>query len=380
MIQKKLLTRKLRPIAAKNKAQIVLESSRTVWDFSSNDYLGLIESPQLKKVAKAMIDQHGLGSGASRLLSGDYDIFHQLEARIAELQQKESGLVFNSGYQANLGIISTLLGKGDAVFADKAIHASIIDGIKLSGAKLFRFHHNDVNHLEDLLKKNRADYKSALIVTESVFSMDGDLAPIKELVALKQAHNTLLMVDEAHAIGVFGPKGAGLVSQTEQNQNIDLIVGTFGKACGGFGAWLACSKELKDYLINFCRSFIYTTALPPAVIAWNLASLDLIAKDPARSAYLLQLAQKTRHTLAKQGFKTRGESQIIPIIIGSQEKTNVIASDLQEAGYRVLPINPPTVPKGESRLRLTLSYHHPEKVIEEFLVVLAQIAKKHATI
>lgn len=361
------LTRRLRPIASRKKASIIVGSGKELWDFSSNDYLGFTDAQELKKAAISVIQEHGIGSGASRLLSGDYSIFHYLEEKIASLQNKKAGLIFNAGYQANLGIISTLFGRGDVIFADKLIHASIIDGIKLSGAKLFRYSHNDLEHLEKLLKNNRQKFKEALIVTEAVFSMDGDKAPVKALSIIKQKHNCLLMVDEAHSIGIFGENGAGLVEEEQAFDNVDLIFGTFGKALGSFGAWLATSSEIKNYLINYCRSFIYTTALPPAIVASNIESLNLLQKEPNRRKDLLNKAQLAREKLANNGYETPSQSQIIPIVLGTKEKADRVAINLQEKGFRILAINPPTVPEGGSRIRLTLSYNHPDSVIEELI-------------
>ncbi|MCP4652188.1 MAG: 8-amino-7-oxononanoate synthase [Candidatus Omnitrophica bacterium] len=336
-------------------------------DLSCNDYLGLANHPTLKEAAKKAIDTLGTGAGASRLLSGDLEIHHQLEKEIAFLKAKESALVFNSGYQANVGIINALCSGGDVVFFDKLAHASIIDGILLSNVKYFRFHHNDCKHLEFLLNKQRKNFKNAFIVTETVFSMDGDTAALKELVELKKRYNCKIMVDEAHATGVFGKNGAGLTEEKGLNHEIDFIMGTFSKALGSFGAYFACSENVKKFLVNMCRSFIYSTALPPSVIAANLSSLQLIKDEPFRRQMLLSNADKFRNTLKEKGFSVRGSSQIVPLIVGESEKAVKLANALRENGWWVLPIRPPTVPAKEARLRFSLSYSHTPKILEKLI-------------
>ncbi|MDD5585321.1 MAG: 8-amino-7-oxononanoate synthase, partial [Candidatus Omnitrophica bacterium] len=283
------LLRTLRPSLCRKDGCITIDGKSYV-DFCSNDYLGLSCHPKLKKASKKSIDALGTGTCASRLLSGDLEIHHTLEEATAAFKGKESALVFNSGYQANIGIISALYKEGDVVFSDKLNHASIIDGILLSGAKLIRFFHNDAGHLATLLKKERGKYKEALIITESIFSMEGDAAPLKELAALKEKYNCALMVDEAHATGIFGKHGAGMVEEQGVTEGVDYLMGTFGKALGSFGAYLACSKKIKDFLINTCRSFIYSTSLPAAVIAANLAALEVIHDEPLRRKRLLEHA------------------------------------------------------------------------------------------
>jgi 8-amino-7-oxononanoate synthase len=293
-----------------------------------------------------------------------------LEEKIARLKGKEAALWFNSGYQANVGLFKALLKAGDAIFADKLSHASLIDGAQLSEAVLFRFHHNNLNHLEMLLKKYRAKYRQAIIVTESIFSMDGDRAPLKELTALKEKHHCLLMVDEAHATGIFGKNGAGVVEEENLSGEVDLIMGTFSKALGSFGAYVAADKTMIQYLVNTCRSFIYSTALPPAVAAANLAALKLLKTEPARRHILLKNAKFFRAQLIKAGFKTKGDSQIIPLIIGDNQKTMALSHKLKKAGYWVLPIRPPSVPPGEARLRFSLSYCHAQNSLEKLIKTL----------
>ena len=273
------LLRELRPISARREGRVRV-GAREYLDLSSNDYLGLAGHPRMAQAAKEALDEFGAGACASRLMGGDLDIFHRLEERVAKFKSTESALVFNSGYQANVGIFSALLGREDAAFCDRASHASILDGVRLSGARLFRFRHNDPAHLESLLKKERARFKDALIATETIFSMDGDRAPLRELVELKERHGCRMLADEAHATGVFGATGSGVVEADGLAGRIELVLGTFSKALGSFGAYLATSQPIVDYLVNTCRSFIYSTALPPAVVACNLVSLGLVAEEP----------------------------------------------------------------------------------------------------
>ena len=292
-------------------------------------------------------------------MSGDLKIHHELEEKTARFKGKESVLIFNTGYQANVGIISALYRSTDAVFCDRLSHASILDGISLSGARLFRFQHNDINHLESLLKKSAGKFENRLIVTESIFSMDGDKAPLKELVELKEKFGCKIMADEAHATGIFGANGSGLVAEENLTDRVDLIMGTFSKALGSFGAYIACSKKIKDYLINTCRSFIYSTALPPCVIAANIAALEIVAKEPFRRETLLENAAYFRSRL-----KSKGQSQIVPLIVGDAETAVSLSDSLRQKGYYCLAIRPPTVPEGQSRLRFSLTYHHSKEVLD----------------
>lgn len=351
------LLRRLRPISRRKSGRVSFGNKEYI-DFSSNDYLGLSGHPKLIEAAKKAMGEFGTSSSASRLLTGDLDIHHRLEEEIARFKNKESALVFNSGYQLNVGIFSSLYTKDDAVFSDKLNHASILDGILLSGAKIFRFLHNDVDHLESILKRERQKFKKALIVTETIFSMDGDKPPLKELVGLKEKYDCQIMVDEAHATGIFGKNGSGVVEEEALTDRVDLIMGTFSKALGSFGAYLAASKEIKEFLINRCRSFIYSTSLPPAVAAANLASLGVIKDEPHRRQELLKRAHVFRRELKNAGLDVRGSYQIVPIVIGENIKTQKLAEIFQGKGYWVLPIRPPTVPPKEARLRFSLSFHH----------------------
>jgi 8-amino-7-oxononanoate synthase len=363
------LLRTLRPISLRRDGKIYLKGREYI-DFSSNDYLGLSGHPKLIEVSKKALDDFGTASSASRLMSGDLQLHHQLEDKIAKFKNKEAGLVFNSGYQANAGIISALFRKGDVIFSDRLVHASIIDGIILSQAKFFRFRHNDMGHLETLLKKERAKFNQALIITESIFSMDGDKAPLRELMQLKERHNCQIFVDEAHATGIFGRNGSGVVEEYGLEEKIDFIMGTFSKALAGFGAYLAASKKIVDYLINTCRSFIFSTALPPSIVSCNLAGIDLVRQEPWRRIKLLEQAQYFRDRLRKMGFKTKGGSQIVPVILGDNLRAIKTADLLQENGFWVLPIREPTVPKDEARLRFSVTTYHNKEILDKAIDVL----------
>jgi 8-amino-7-oxononanoate synthase len=360
------LLRALHPASARKNGKITINGQEYL-DFSSNDYLGLSGHPKIIAAAKSALDEFGASSSASRLLSGSLQLHSLLEQKVARFKNKEAALVFNSGYQANVGIISAILGESDAVFSDRLVHASIIDGIDLSHANLFRFRHNDTGHLKELLDKKRSSFKKALIVTESIFSMDGDKAPLKKLVELKDKYNCLLFVDEAHATGIFGKNGSGLVEEEGLSDKTDLIMGTFSKALGSFGAYLAASGEVVEYLINTCRSFIYSTSLPPAVIAANIASLKVVEEEPRRRIELLNCARAFRLQLQGKGFEVKGESQIVPVVIGEAGKAVELSQRLKDSGFWVMPVRPPTVPEGSSRLRFSLSYSHSAESLNKLI-------------
>jgi 8-amino-7-oxononanoate synthase len=364
--------RELQPVETREQGNIFRQQTRLV-DFSSNDYLGLSRHPRLVRAARQALKKHGVGAGASRLLSGNYQLHHELEKAVAVFKRKESALVFNTGYQANLGIIQAFAEKEDVIFSDAFCHASQIDGVILSRAAKFPFRHNDIEHLTELLKKERHKFDRALILTESVFSMDGDLAPLRELTDLKERYNCLLMVDEAHATGVFGNEGRGRVDALNLNDRIDLVMGTFSKALGGFGAYLACSRNVTDYLINRARSFIYSTALPPAIIAANLAALDVLKEEPWRGPKLLARAEKFRQAVSKAGWSVKGESQIVPVMVGESKNALALAKELRSKGFYVLPIRPPSVPEGTARFRFSLCYNHAQKDLNALAVALKEL-------
>jgi 8-amino-7-oxononanoate synthase len=360
--ERRQLLRRLVPSSGRAPA-LAVRDGREYVDFSSNDYLGLSSHPALVAAAREALDRYGVGSGASRLMSGDLAIHHELEDSVAVFKGSEAALVFNSGYQANTGIIPALFGRRDAVFADQLCHASQLDGALLSRAKLLRFRHNDPDHLERMLVKHRGAFERTLVMTESVFSMDGDLAPIAMLLAACRRHRCLLMVDEAHATGVFGPQGRGCVEASDLAGQVDLVMGTFSKALGGFGAYLAASRTVIDYLVNTARSFIYSTALPPPVIAADLAALRLCLSGETRGEELLRRAAAFRRALRGKGWTVGGESQIVPVVVGESALAVSLSKSLAGQGFLALPVRPPTVPEGSARLRFSLTAAHTDRQI-----------------
>ncbi|MHB9037696.1 MAG: 8-amino-7-oxononanoate synthase [Armatimonadota bacterium] len=351
--------RKLPALDSRCPGAVVHHGTKYV-DFSSNDYLGLSNHPKIVEAARQALETYGVGTGASRLMSGDLQLHHALEEETASFKGKESALVFNSGYQANTGIIPAFVGRNDAVFADRLCHASQLDGVAISKARLIRFQHNDMEHLAGLLERERSKFERALILTESVFGMDGDLAPLSAMVELKDHYNCILMVDEAHATGVFGHQGRGLVDAQGLSDHVELIMGTFSKALGGFGAYLAASRTVCDYLVNSARSFIYSTSLPAAIIAADLAAIEVCKAEPDRGRVLLERAEKFRKTIAGIGWSVAGASQIVPVMVGGSIEAVQFADELLRRNLRALPIRPPTVPDGTARLRLSLCYEHTD--------------------
>jgi glycine C-acetyltransferase len=357
--ERRQLLRRLRPVEARRPG-IVVREGREYVDFSSNDYLGLSSHPALAAAALEAMERYGTGAGASRLMSGSLAIHHELEREVAAFKGTEAALLFNSGYQANTGIVPALCGRGDAVIADQLSHASQLDGAVLSRAKLLRFRHNDAEHLSGLLQRHRDAFRRVLVLTESVFSMDGDRAPLAALVAACRRHRCLLMVDEAHATGVFGRQGRGCVDAEGLTGEVDLVMGTFSKALGGFGAYLAAPREVIDYLVNTARSFIYSTALPAPVVAGNLAALRLCASGRTDGDALLRRAAAFRAALRGAGWAAGGESQIVPVVVGDSGRALALSESLAAQGYLALPVRPPTVPDGSARLRFSLTAAHAD--------------------
>lgn len=346
------LFRQIRDIE-KIEGKYIYIKGRKYLDFSSSNYLGLRDNKEVKEAVKKAVDKYGVGSGASRLVVGTCDLYKTLEEKLTKLKKQGKTLFFNSGYDANLGVISTLYKKDDIIFCDKLNHASIYDGIFLSGAVMIRYKHNDMQDLENKIKKNRDKYKRALIVTDTIFSMDGDRAKLKELTVLKDKYNLDLMVDEAHGGGVFGPCGGGLAEEEGLLEKIDINMGTFSKAYGGQGAYVSSSVEIIDYLINKCRSLIYTTSLPPNIIAGNIKAMELSEKEGERRKKLKFLSAYLRENLVKIGFDIgESTSQIIPIMFETNEKTLDASAKLMDRGIFVSPIRKPTVVN--PRLRISM--------------------------
>ena len=361
-IRKKGLYRSTRLIGGRQSTRVLLDG-REVLMLCSNNYLGLADHPALSRAATAATERYGTSSGASRLVSGTMELHQQLEAGVAAFKQTGAGLAFNSGYCANTGIIAALAGRGDVIFSDRLNHASIVDGALLSGARLVRYPHCDHGALERLLAKHRGTGR-CLIVSDGVFSMDGDIAPLRELVSLKKAHDALLMVDDAHGSGVLGSNGRGCAELLAVMGDVDIHMGTFGKALGSFGAYAAISAELRELLVNRARSFIFSTSLPPAVLAASLAALELV-RSPEGRELRERLSANTslfRGLLNDAGFSTgNATTQIVPIMCGDAEVTMRFSEQLLENGIFVQGIRPPTVPAGACRLRCTVMATHTQE-------------------
>jgi len=343
---------------------VVEVDGRAFLDFSSNDYLGLSQHPRIKEVAKRAIDEYGVGSRASRFMSGNIRLYEELEDAVSKLKGTEASIVFGSGYLCNLSIISTLAGPGDLVLLDRLCHASIVDGALLSRARIIRFSHNDLSSLKEILEQKRATYKNVLICMETIYSMDGDMGPVSESLRLAKLHDAMLLADEAHAVGVFGQKGEGRIGQTDAPRP-DIIIGTFGKALGGYGAFCATTKAFRDFLINKARGLIYSTALPPACLAANLKALELLPTLENERRRLLLCAKDLRNFLIKElGLRAGGDSQIVPLILDSVQEVLELEAFLKDKGILARAIRPPTVPKESPRIRFSLSSAMDEKDIE----------------
>ena len=339
---------------------------RELLNFSSNDYLNLSTD---KAFINEFVEKYKnsnefiFSSTSSRLLTGTSNCYKQLEQNIAKLFKKEACLLFNTGYQCNLGVVSSLVNRDDVIFSDKLNHASIIDGMKLSGTQFYRYKHFDYENLEELLKKHRNNYKKAIIISESVFSMDGDIADIKKLVELKKKYDCYLMIDEAHAFGIFGDNLAGISDKDNLLNEVDIITATLGKSFASMGAFCVANKTIIDYLINKANSFIFSTAIPSVNVMWSNFLLE------EKFETVKQKADKLKKLIieANEFVGNGGVTQIIPIIIGENSKTIKIAEELRSKGFYILPVRPPTVPVNTSRLRLSLT---ADITIDEFKTVI----------
>ncbi|MEM8780243.1 MAG: 8-amino-7-oxononanoate synthase [Cyanobacteria bacterium P01_G01_bin.49] len=352
-------------------AVYVVKNGKTLINFSSNDYLGLSKHPAIIQTAQQYLSKYGTGATASRLVVGNYDIHEQLEQKLAKLCGKEATLLFNTGFQANSTIIPALVDKKSLVLCDRLSHNSILQGILLSGARWTRYKHNDLEHLEALLKKGIAKgYNRILIATETIFSMEGDQSDINRLSQLSQQYNTLLYLDDAHAFGIMGRQGMGL---TSHQSGIDISLGTFGKAFGVFGAFITASQQIRDYLINCCPGFIYTTALPPAIIGSISAALDIIPTLDQERKYLSQQVNYLQNQLKYLGYQVLiSNSPIIPVIIGDETKALQLSQWLENNNILAMAIRPPTVPKNTSRIRLVLSSQHTIEQINYLISIFKQ--------
>jgi 8-amino-7-oxononanoate synthase len=375
------LDRHLREISSAQGSEIEIAGRRLI-NFSSNDYLGLANDPRLREAATAAINEFGVGAGASRLISGTQSPHLALECALAQWKQTEAALCFSSGYAAALGTIPALVTKNDVVLLDKLCHASLIDGAKLSGAVLRVFPHNHVGKLESHLEWARREHagKRVLIVTESVFSMDGDRAPLRELVQLKKRFGALLMLDEAHAVGVIGSNGRGLAAAENLNDDVDVQMGTLSKALGASGGYICSSRTLIEWLINRARSFIYSTAPAPAIAAAALAAVDFLASPQGeeRRLLLLERIRLMQGLLPCAGLneeQSGARSAIFPWIVGDEEAALNLAAALQNGGFLVPAIRYPTVAKGAARLRITVSAVHEEPQIRALCKAIGKLMK-----
>jgi glycine C-acetyltransferase len=355
----------------------VLVDGKEVLLLCSNNYLGLAGHPEINKAALRAMERWGFGAGASRLVSGNMPPHMELEEKIKEFKGTEAALVFNSGYHANIGVIPALAGRSDDIFSDRFNHASIVDGCILSRANLTRYPHRDTDALERFVKRSKARKK--LIVTDGVFSMDGDIAPIKELAGIAERYGAMVLLDDAHATGVLGRDGKGTLEHFGLINHPSIIqMGTLGKALGTFGAYVAGGKNLVELLITKARSFVYTTALPPVVCAAAKRAIELVEEEPDRRRKLLDNASFMREGLRDAGLDTiTSETQIIPIIVGSTERTMEITGRLLERGLFIQGIRPPTVPENTSRLRVTVTSEHAREDLEGALKTIKEIFSEY---
>ncbi len=362
------LHRRLRLISGPQGPRVLLDG-RPVLLLCSNNYLGLADHPRVREAAAEAAMRWGVGAGASRLVSGNMKLHRRLEERLADFKGHEAALLFGSGYLANTGAIAALARNGEVVFSDQLNHASIIDGCRLSRAETFAYRHSDLDHLEWGLRK--AEGRGSLIVTDGVFSMDGDVAPIEGLVRLAHRYDCRLMVDEAHATGAIGPGGRGSVAAAGLTGEVDIVVGTLGKSLGSYGAYICGNRVLVDYLINVARPFIFSTAPAPPVIAAALAALELLESNPHRVERLQANARAMREALIAEGLSLGpSETQIVPVIVGEPKATVELCERALERGVFAQGIRPPTVPEGTSRLRLaTMATHRPAELVRAAKVV-----------
>ena len=356
------LYRRLRVVSGPQGPRVLLDG-RPVLLLCSNNYLGLADHPAVREAAAEAAMRYGAGAGASRLISGNMTIHRRLEERLAEFEGSEACVLFGSGYLANTGVISALAREGDVVFSDALNHASIIDGCRLANAESYVYDHGDVDQLEWGLRE--AEGRGSLIVTDGLFSMDGDLAPLEDIVDLAARYDARVMVDEAHAIGAIGPGGQGTVAAAGLEDEVDLIIGTLGKALGSYGAFVCCDTSLAKYLVNTARTLIFSTALPPPAVAAASAALALLCEQPRRVDKLQRNAEALRGGLAEEGLATDSHTQIVPLVVGSAEAAVEASERALDAGVFAQAIRPPTVPEGTSRLRLSVMASHTQSELRE---------------
>jgi 8-amino-7-oxononanoate synthase len=346
-------------------------------NFGSNDYLGLAADPRIAAAAKDAIDRYGWGSGASPLVTGRSDLHAQLEQKLAEFEGTEAALLFPSGYAANVGTIMALVGKGDAIYSDELNHASIIDGCRLSGATVHVYRHGDVEQLRTLMASGGREppkVRRRLIVTDSLFSMHGDTAPLPQLIEIAREHRAMLLVDEAHATGVLGQHGRGACELAGVEVDLTARIGTLSKALGSHGGFIVGSRRLIDWLANRARPYVFSTAAPPAVAAAGLAALEILRTEPQRRKQLQKLALHLRSKLVgKVLIQATSLSQIVPVVLGHADRTMAAAAELRRRGFFVPGIRPPSVPVGQSLLRISVTCLHTEEQIDALVAALVEV-------
>lgn len=360
-IRDKNLYRALTELGTGQSPEITIDGKRYIL-LASNSYLGLSVDPRVVEAAGRALGKYGTGSGGSRLVSGSTDLHRELEERIASFKSADAAILFSSGYLANIGTISTLIGEGDMVYSDELNHASIIDGCRLSRADIRIYRHLDSGHLESLLTSDRARKGKRLIVTDTVFSMDGDLAPLPCLVGLSERFGCMLMVDEAHATGVLGKRGSGATEHFGVEDEVPVVMGTLSKAIGSLGGYIAGSRELVDFIRNRVRSYIFDTSLPAASLAASIAAIDIIENEPGRREHLWRLIKMFRSGLIDIGLTVLpSDSAIVPVLVGGAGPALDFAAALRENGVYTPAVRPPSVPEGMCRIRATLMAGHTEE-------------------
>ena len=352
----------LRRISSPQEAVVVVDG-KTLRNFSSNNYLGLANHPAVVAALCEYANRYGVGAGASRLISGHMDAHAELEEAVARFKGAEACLTFSAGYMANLGILQTLGGPDATIFSDEWNHASIVDGCRLSRSPVEVYRHADVSHLEELLRASRARRK--IVVTDGVFSMDGDIAPLPAIVEAKERHGAILVVDDAHATGVLPPCGRGTADFFGLSGRVDIRMGTFSKALGTYGAYLCATRRMVEYFINRCRPFIFNTGLPPALAGATLAALRLVEDSPEILSALRRNGAIFREEMAARGRRVFSETAIFPILVGGDADTMAVSQALFDRGFFIHGIRPPTVPEGTGRLRLTLMATHTPEMVRE---------------
>ena len=363
-------------LPAENNGKYILFENKKLINLASNDYLGIATDRSLYSefLETVSLPDIRFSASSSRLQTGNCGAHVILENRLSELFHSEAALVFNSGYHANTGILPAVTSPRSLILADKLVHASIIDGIRLSSAKCIRFKHNDYDQLERLLWQTGQKYDNIIIVTESIFSMDGDEADLQTLVKLKHKYpNVMLYIDEAHAVGVCGSHGLGRCEEQHVTGQIDFLIGTFGKALGSCGAYLICNKTIREYLINTMRTFIFTTALPPVNLRWTLFTLNKIVTMDDRRKHLRHISSLLRKELNPLNKNIQSSSHIIPYITGSSTAAHKVAKEIQKQGFFVLPVRPPTVPEGTSRIRISLTANCSEDEVNRLITCIRNL-------